>query len=310
MSMKSKLFVVSRIAPLVILLGLIGVGWSPAHAQTRPATPAATPVSDESASVVRQELFKLLRLSPKLTSVIARDPDLLANQEYVSHNNPELAQFLQQHPEVIRNPEFYLFAEGIGPGNRQQRLERVVWPDLAYQSYGREDAGPIIAVFVFLCILGAVLWLLRVLMENRRWGRILKLQSEVHTKLLDRFGSSQELLTYMNTEAGRRFLESSPIPTGFGPGPQAKMSLMRVLTPLQLGVVMTLLGTGFLLLRDNPHLDAQGPFLVLGTLGLMLGIGFIISAGLSYLLARHMGLLPQSTAELEKAANIAAKEQM
>jgi hypothetical protein len=309
MSMKSKLFVVSRIAALVILLGLIGVGGSPAHAQTRSATPAATPISDEDASAVRQQLFRLLRLSPKLTSVIARDPDLLANQEYVSHNNPALAQFLQQHPEVSRNPEFYLFAEGLGPGNREQRLEQVVWPDLAYQAYGRNNTGDYLAFFVFVCIVGAVLWLLRVLMENRRWGRILKLQSEVHTKLLDRFGTSQELLTYMNTEAGRRFLESSPIPTGFGPGPQAKLSLTRVLTPLQLGVVITLLGTGFLLLRDNPHLDAQGPFLVLGTLGLMLGIGFIISAGLSYLLARHMGLLPQSTAELEKAVNM-AKEQM
>lgn len=71
-----------------------------------------------------------------------------------------------------------------------------------------------------------------------------------------------------------------------------------------------MLGTGSLLLRDSAHVQNQEPFLVLGTLGLMLGIGFIISAGLSYLLAKRMGLLPQGTAELEKAANMAAKEQM
>ena len=71
-----------------------------------------------------------------------------------------------------------------------------------------------------------------------------------------------------------------------------------------------LLGTGFLLLRSNTQLEAQAPFLVLGTLGLMLGIGFIISAGLSYLMAKHMGLLPQSTADMEKAASRAANEQL
>jgi hypothetical protein len=292
----------------VLVLALFHTGWLPAQTQQpRPAATAA--VSEEELSATREQLFKLLRLSPKLTSVVARDPSLLGNQDYVSHNNPELAQFLQQHPEIARNPEFYLFASNEGRGNREQRLEQVVWPDLAFQpQYHRDNTSDYLAFLVFACLLSAAVWLFRVLMENRRWGRILKLQTEVHTKLLDRFGNSQELLTYMNTEAGRRFLESAPLPAGFGPGPQTKMSLMRILTPLQLGVVLVLLGTGFLLLRSNTQLEAQAPFLVLGTLGLMLGLGFIISAGLSYLLAKHLGLLPQSTAEIEKAANIAAKQ--
>lgn len=280
-----------------------------AQTQPRSAAPASatTPVANADLSVVRHELFKLLRMSPKLTSVVARDPSLLANQEYVRRNNPELAQFLEEHPEIARNPEFYLFAENPGQGDNEERLEQRVWPEAVYQP---DITGPIIAFFVFLFILGAVLWLLRVLFENRRWGRILKLQTEVHTKLLDRFGTSQELITYMNSEAGKRFLESTPIQTSLGPGQQARMSLMRILTPLQLGVLLMMLGTGSLLLRDSAHVQNQEPFLVLGTLGLMLGIGFIISAGLSYLLAKRMGLLPQGTAELEKAANMAAKEQM
>ena len=52
-------------------------------------------------------------------------------------------------------------------------------------------------------------------MENRRWNRIFRLQTEVHTKLIDRFGNNQELLTYMDTEAGKRFLEAAPIPVNF-----------------------------------------------------------------------------------------------
>lgn len=307
---KRRSFLSRAIMQAALLVALFHTGWMAAQQpRTAAATPSATPVvSDEQLSATREQLFKLLRLSPKLTSVVARDPSLLANQDYVNHNNPELGQFLQQHPEIARNPDFYLFAEGEGPGNREQRLEQVVWPDLRFQGH-IDYTSEYMAFVTFVCVVIALIWLLRVFLENRRWGRIIRLQSDVHTKLLDRFGTSQELLTYMNTEAGKRFLESTPISTGYGTAPQTKMSLMRILTPLQLGVVLMLLGTGFILLRSNTHLDAEGPFLVLGTLGLMLGLGFIISAGLAYLLAKHMGLLTQSTAEMEKAA-IAAKEQL
>ena len=43
---------------------------------------------------IQQQLLKLLKeLSPTLTTVVARDPSLLADKEYVSRNNPELAQY-------------------------------------------------------------------------------------------------------------------------------------------------------------------------------------------------------------------------
>jgi hypothetical protein len=304
------------ISTAVFLVIFLQTGWLGAlpqqpRASATPQPQAASPVTNEEVSATREQLFKLLRLSPTLTSVVARDPSLLANQDYVSHNNPELAQFLQQHSEIIRNPEFYLFASGWGGRNREQRLERVVWPDLTGQAYAIDKTSDYLAFLVFLCFLAAALWLLRVILENRRWGRIVKLQSEVHTKLLDRFAGSQELLTYMNTDAGKRFLESAPISAGFGAEPQAKMSMMRILTPLQLGIVITLLGSGSLLLRNNAQLEARSQFfLVFGTLGLMLGIGFIISAGISYVLARHMGLLAPSSAAIEKTTGLAAKEQL
>lgn len=276
-----------------------------AAAQAQPARS----LNDAEISANRQQLFKLLRQSPKLALVMARDASLLSDQEYVTRNNPALGQFLQQHPEIARNPEFYLYAEGEG-NNSEDRLRQVVWPDLPYQPRSRMDPNDIIAFFVFLCVLGAALWLLRVLLENRRWTRILKIQTEVHGKLLDRFANNQELLTYMNTDAGKRFLESAPIPASLGEAPQGKMSMSasmtRVLMPLQFGVVLTLVGIGFLLMRNRPEIGATGPFLVFGTLGLMLGIGFIISAGISFFLARHLGLLPESSAN----ALAAAKERL
>ena len=39
-----------------------------------------------------------MKLSPTLTTVVAHDPSLLADQEYVSRNNPQLGQFLDRAP--------------------------------------------------------------------------------------------------------------------------------------------------------------------------------------------------------------------
>ena len=286
--------------------------WMTAQAQ-QPRSPARAPqtpgttMSDEDREAMRDRLFNLLRLSPKLTAVLSRDPSLLGDQEYVSRTNPELAQFLQQHPEIARNPEFYLFADKSRPG---MRLEHYVFPETAYHPDAWDRIGSeLLAFLVFLVILTALLWLLRVLLENRRWGRILKLQNDVHSKLLDKFSNNQELMTYMNSEAGKRFLEAAPMPAVSQMALPGKVSLARILLPLQLGVVVFLLGIAFLVLRGGVP-EGQVPFYILGMLGLTLGIGFIISAGLAYFLARHLDLLPQSTAKVERDASLAAKEQL
>ena len=283
---------------VVLLLTLLYSGGVAAQAQP------ARSVSDAEIAANRHQLFQLLRQSPKLTSVVARDASLLGNQDYVTRNNPALGQFLQQHPEIARNPEFYLFAEGEG-NNPEDRLSQVVWPDLPYRAPQHADPSEVLAFFVFVCVLCAAIWLLRVLLENRRWSRVLKIQTEVHGKLLDRFANNQELLTYMNTDAGKRFLESAPIPASLGEAPQAKMSMSmsRVLMPLQFGVVLTLVGIGFLVLRNRPEIGDAGPFTVFGMLGLMLGLGFIISSGISFFLARHLGLFPESSASALAAIN-------
>jgi hypothetical protein len=301
--------VLCSIAVPALLLATLAVAQTKPAASTRPAaTPAtvatAPVVSEKDFAATQQELIQLLRLSPTLTTVVARDPSLLANQEYVSRNNPQLAQFLAAHPEIARNPEFYLFTHLDGQGGRRdQALQRAVWPELApppYQPYAGEsamhqfsrDLPPILG---FACLLGALIWLIRVLLENRRWGRIFKLQSEVHGKLIDKFGTNQELALYMDTEAGKRFLEAAPIPVNFEADQRVPNAVARVLTPLQIGIVLILLGAGFFLLR-NVGPDMNNPMLVLGTLALMPGLGFIISAGVTWVLAGRLGLMPENPA--------------
>jgi hypothetical protein len=291
-----------------------------ATAQSRPAQGAPQPRSAATAqqplmaepipterdlAATQKELIRLLRLSPKLTTVVAHDPSLLANQDYVSRNNPELAQFLAAHPEIVRNPEFYLFTHAHpGDGGPDEALERAVWPEYV-QSHGERTVdvvGPITAAVAFACFLGALIWLIRVILENRRWGRIFKLQSEVHGRLIDKFSSNQELALYMGTEAGRKFLEAAPIPVGFEPEQRVPNVVARVLTPLQIGIVLSLLGVGFYLLRHASP-DTRTPMLILGTIALMPGLGFIISAGVTWILAARLGLMPDSPSALNTPGN-------
>ncbi len=90
----------------------------------------ASPTSERDLAETREQLMTLLRMSPTLTQVIASDPSLLANQDYVNRNNPELEKYLETHPEIVRNPDFYLFADlPPGPGRRSDRLMRKTWND-------------------------------------------------------------------------------------------------------------------------------------------------------------------------------------
>lgn len=281
-------------------------------AQSQASKPAQRPeintpvASERDLADIQDQLFKLLRVSPTLTEVVQQDPSLLSNQEYVGRSNPELAQFLQTHPAVARNPDFYLFSGFKGESGRShQALERKVWPEL-YQS---RTESPTIRVFmnavvpflVFLCILAALLWLIHVFLENRRWGRIFKLQTEAHGKLIDRFSNNQELLTYMGTEAGRRFLEAAPIPVDFERDQRIPSAVARILTPIQIGVVLTLLGSGLLALRSSLA-EIAAPLLVVGIVILMPGIGFIISAGITWVLAGRLGLMPDKSASLKRTS--------
>lgn len=258
-------------------------------------SPAITENSTSTAT--REQLLKLLRESPMLTSVVASDPSLLGNQEYVAKTNPELAKFLAQHPEIGRNPDFYLFADihDSGPG-RVDELQRRVWtgePEPRQDRALYETLNEVVPMFVCFAVLLSLGWLIKVLLANRRWNRIFRLQTETHTKLIDRFGSSQEVLNYMQTDAGKRFLEATPIAVDFEREERWPVVMQRVLMPLTAGVILTLLGLGLLAMRHSvPH--GESALLLFGVVALMPGLGCIIAAGVTWFMARRLGLLPNA----------------
>jgi hypothetical protein len=289
-------------AILLATAALLALLTAPSAAQTarpgQPATAANPPqLSEKDLVALQDQLLQKLRVSPTLAEVVARDPSLLSNAEYVNRNNPELGRFLQAHPEIAQNPDFYLFNNLHGEHEpASETLERKLWPQMSRQESSGIESELVndgIPFLVFLCLLGALLWVTHVLLENRRWNRIFKLQTDVHGRLIERFGTSQEVLTYMATDAGKRFLEATPIAVGFERSQAVPSPVARVLTPLQIGVVMTLLGIGLLSLRHSIP-EGSAAFLVIGMVVLMPGLGFIISAGITWVLARHLGLMPDS----------------
>ena len=269
-----------------------------AIAQTHPAAASTGQApSEKDVADAQEQLLHLLRLSPTLTAAVAADPSLLADQAYVARTNPELAQFLVNHPDVARNPEFYLFGK-LDPSERRRdkALERVVWPDLTTAPYQRSAAADVVdkltPIFIVPAVFLAFVWVIRIFVDSRRWNLTYKQQSEIHGRLIEKLGTGPDLVAYMETEAGKQFLMASPIAAGQEIGQRMPNAVARVLTSLSAGIVMALLGIGFLLLR-NAGPDTPEPMLITGTLLLMPGIGFILSAGVTWALAHRLGLMPE-----------------
>ncbi len=300
-------------APKFVVFALILVISLPLAAQptalrnAKPAPAAATPAAanqldNEAVAKTREQLFELLRNNPRITEILARDPQLLADRDFVTRQNPQLAQFLEQHPEVARNPEFYLFSRVGGLRYEYARGENEVESSRERTfRYVFNEVGPAI---LFMLVLGAALWLFSTLLENLRWKRTFKVQTELYNKMLDKFSSNEELLAYVRSDAGKRFLESAMLPI-HQEHARSGMSLARVLIPLQLGTVLSLVGLGFTYLRSE--FRDFGVLSVFGTLSLSLGIGFIISALLAWGIAVHLGIMPQrADADSGKGASVTA----
>jgi hypothetical protein len=141
-----------------------------------------------------------------------------------------------------------------------------------------EQVNIMIVTMVFF---GNIAWIAWILTNAVRRTKVARAQAEVQSKLLDKFASSQELLAYMQTEAGQRFVqvESEPVITK---SPQAK-----ILGSFKVGTILGCLGLGLLLLAAIFGDEAP---LILGTLSLAIGLGFLVSSGISYKLSRSWGL--------------------
>ncbi|HEX6161311.1 MAG TPA: hypothetical protein VF111_14145, partial [Thermoanaerobaculia bacterium] len=142
----------------------------------------------------------------------------------------------------------------------------------------------------------ALAWVVRTTIEQKRWNRLSRTQNEVHNKILDRFGSSSELLEYIKTPAGTKFLESAPIPLHTTASRSPNLPQARVLWSVQLGVIVAMAALGMMLVSGTMEKDDAQALFAMGVISLSIGLGFIGSAAVSLFLSRKLGLWQQPQA--------------
>jgi hypothetical protein len=227
---------------------------------------------------VREELNSILRQNaPELGTILALDPTLLSNEAYLAPY-PDLARFLAAHPQIRHSPDFYLsrYAQ-----DRRSELDAFI--------------EPVSILFMTILFASALSWLVRTLIEQRRWNRLSRTQSEVHNKILDRFGTTSELLEYIKTPAGTKFLESAPIPLrAEEASPSAPVA--RMLWSVQIGVIVAAAAIGLLIVSARYSDESGRALFAMGMIALCIGGGFVASAAVSGILSRRLGVWqpPQS----------------
>jgi len=276
----------------------------PAMAQPagRPGGPAgrqlqAVRVDDANAHEARQHLQEMLQqYPPTLGAVLAIDPTLIESEGYLQPY-PQLATFLAQHPDVAHNPGFY-FENQLNQFSRRQGD----WndPKLAAIRAIDQTLGGLAFLAGFVTVVLTIGWLLRSVMEHRKWLRVSKTHVDTHTRLMERLTSNEELLSYMQSPAGRRFLEAAPIPVDGGPK-MLNAPFGRILWSVQAGVVVAALGAGLIyastrLGASATFSDGELPLLVIGIAAVAIGAGFFVSALAAYGLSHRLGLFPSNSA--------------
>jgi hypothetical protein len=268
-----------------------------AGGSTRAASPIPVPVTapglPSSAGETREDLQELLRrYPPDLARVLKLDPGLMANEAYMA-SYPVLSAFLAQHPEVMRSPDYFLESVWIPAERGPESVAVQLWQTMMDYCLG---------FLVFGVVTTFLVWLIKTLLEQRRWARLSKIQTDVHSKLLDRIGSNEDLIAYMQSSPGKRFLEAAPIAVDAAPSRGVSAPVSRILWSIQAGVVLAALGIGLQVVRGYVPPVVAPPLLVMGAFALSIGIGFVVSAIVSYALSRRLGLFETPVSPLDRGA--------
>jgi hypothetical protein len=270
---------------MLILMLMLATTHEVSGQATSTATTTQQPVStttsaNETATAansqeIREKFSNVLRQHPRdLRNILALDPTLVSDEPFMARY-PDIAQFVAQHPEIRRNPYYYV---------REFELPR---------EHARSAVADAIEKFsivsIFVLIAFTLAWLVRTIIEQKRWNHLSRRQSDVHNKILDRFNSSEEVLAYVKSPAGTRFLESAPIPVHSDPVRQ-NAPLARVLWSIQIGVIVVAAALAMLLVSGRFAADGGELLFAMGAIGVGVGGGFIASAIVSIIVSRRLGL--------------------
>ncbi len=150
-----------------------------------------------------------------------------------------------------------------------------------------EIVSGITSLFFGVTIIICVTWIVINVLSSLKQRANTKTRAEIYSRLIDKFGTAPEFIAFLQSDAGLKFIEENTV--------QTSVPLTKILTSVQIGIILSLLGFG-LLVTGNVFGESLGGdlYIVLtvgGTIGLTIGVGFLISAAISYKLCKSWGIL-------------------
>ena len=144
-----------------------------------------------------------------------------------------------------------------------------------------ENLTVVLSIAVCAVLAGWAIWVLTI---NIRRNRSVKYSADIQSKLLDRFTNNQELVAFLEGPAGTKFFESLHF--------DLADSVNRILNAVQLGMALLLFGFSLLGVRTTlGDRFIRDILLLVGAPAVGVGIGFLVSAIVSYRLCRAWGVV-------------------
>ena len=142
------------------------------------------------------------------------------------------------------------------------------------------------ALFFLIGVPSVFGWILKTWLNHKRFMHVLKLKADANSRLIDRFGTEPAVLDFLKSDASQRLFDvkmPDMAPRSATPPPP----YLRMLTTLQLSLMLLSVGAGLLYIRRFlDQNDGREAFLFLGTMGVSLGVGALLSAAAALVVAR------------------------
>lgn len=132
---------------------------------------------------------------------------------------------------------------------------------------------------------GTAAFIIWVVVNSWQRRQQLKLITEFGGRLLDRLGSAKDFNELLQTDGGAKLIGAMSAAGG------STGARDRIMGSTQMGVVFVALGCGVLFLDSRFTFDDEEAFTIIGVLALSLGVGLLLSSGVSCWLARQLGVL-------------------
>lgn len=141
--------------------------------------------------------------------------------------------------------------------------------------------APMTILVTLFLVIGAVA---RQIVVNRRMREVARIHAELQGRLLDKLTDAGELQAYIESDAGKRFVEAATVERSNPHG--------RILASVQSGILLFAGGIALQASRFYVDDEARNVLHLFGTLGMLVGVGFLVSAFAVYSLSKRWGLIP------------------